>query len=131
MQGIAQQIADFVGIDIVYGYLAIGIVIGLVIGRLSKRSAAAEPARIGGGLVTRSAGPSAPAQAGTRIRSASSVDLEVNGQKIDIDPETMAEVHRLSGEGNKIEAIKLLREATGLGLAEAKQLVEAFERMKR
>lgn len=27
--------------------------------------------------------------------------------------------------GNKIEAIKLLREATGLGLAEAKQLLEA------
>ena len=29
--------------------------------------------------------------------------------------------------GNKIEAIKLYREATGVGLAEAKQAVEAME----
>jgi hypothetical protein len=31
-------------------------------------------------------------------------------------------------KGNKIEAIKLLRQASGLGLAEAKSTVERFER---
>jgi ribosomal protein L7/L12 len=31
-------------------------------------------------------------------------------------------------DGQKIEAIRVLREATGIGLAEAKQLVEAAER---
>ena len=34
-------------------------------------------------------------------------------------------------QGNKIEAIKLLREATGLGLAEAKTAVEDMERKLR
>ena len=37
-------------------------------------------------------------------------------------------IRRLVAEGQKIEAIKLLREATGVGLAEAKAGVEAIER---
>lgn len=37
-------------------------------------------------------------------------------------------IRRLVAEGQKIEAIKLLREATGAGLAEAKAGVEAIER---
>ena len=37
-------------------------------------------------------------------------------------------VRRLAAEGQKLEAIKLLREATGVGLAEAKAGVEAIER---
>jgi ribosomal protein L7/L12 len=43
------------------------------------------------------------------------------------DPVLMEEVARLVGSGNKIEAIKRYREATGLGLAESKAAVEAFE----
>ncbi len=39
----------------------------------------------------------------------------------------MAEVKRLSQSGQKIEAIKLLRELTGLGLAEAKSMVDKME----
>jgi ribosomal protein L7/L12 len=34
----------------------------------------------------------------------------------------------LLNKGNKIEAIKLVREATALGLTEAKDLVESWER---
>ena len=37
------------------------------------------------------------------------------------------EVRRLLAAGKKIEAIKLVRERTGLGLKEAKDLVEAYE----
>lgn len=33
--------------------------------------------------------------------------------------------------GNKIEAIKVLREETGLGLAEAKDVVDALARVRR
>ena len=42
--------------------------------------------------------------------------------------EKLAEVKALVNAGNKIEAIKVLREATGLGLKEAKDGVEALER---
>jgi ribosomal protein L7/L12 len=43
---------------------------------------------------------------------------------IDLPPEAKTAL----AAGNKIEAIKLVREATGLGLAEAKDLVERAER---
>jgi hypothetical protein len=46
------------------------------------------------------------------------------GQAGDLPPEIAAEVRALSQAGRKIEAIKKLRTATGLGLAEAKDLVE-------
>jgi large subunit ribosomal protein L7/L12 len=41
-----------------------------------------------------------------------------------LTPELEAEVRALNSAGRKIEAIKRLRAATGLGLAEAKALVE-------
>ncbi len=42
----------------------------------------------------------------------------------DLPPELEAEVRGVLSTGNKIEAIKLVRAATGLGLHEAKELVE-------
>jgi hypothetical protein len=39
-------------------------------------------------------------------------------------PELQAQARALLADGNKIEAIKLVREATGMGLKEAKDLVE-------
>jgi hypothetical protein len=42
----------------------------------------------------------------------------------DLSPDLRAQILRLKAEGHMIAAIKLARERTGLGLAEAKQLVE-------
>lgn len=44
--------------------------------------------------------------------------------KSDPKPETILKIRALISDGNKIEAIKVLRDATGLGLAEAKEMVE-------
>lgn len=57
------------------------------------------------------------------------VAAEVEGQELDIDAAVLDECRRLSDNGQKIEAIKVLREATGLGLAEAKQIVESLDRI--
>jgi len=43
-------------------------------------------------------------------------------------PQQLAEVRRLLAAGEKIAAIKLFRESTGVGLAEAKAAVEALDR---
>lgn len=59
------------------------------------------------------------------------VAAEIDGQELDIDPAVLAEVRKLSDSGQKIEAIKRLREATGLGLTEAKQIVDSLGRMNR
>ena len=42
------------------------------------------------------------------------------------EPDWLAEVRDLVARGNKIEAIKVYRERTGLGLKEAKDAVEAL-----
>ena len=42
----------------------------------------------------------------------------------DLSPDLRAQILLLKAEGQTIEAIKLTRERTGLGLAEAKQLVD-------
>ena len=55
------------------------------------------------------------------------VAAEVEGQELDIDAAVLDECRRLSDNGQKTEAIKVLREATGLGLAEAKQIVESLD----
>jgi large subunit ribosomal protein L7/L12 len=44
-----------------------------------------------------------------------------------LSPPVEAQVRALLAEGRKIEAIKLARTATDLGLKEAKDLVEAME----
>lgn len=118
MEDIAQQIAGFLRIDVVYGYLVIGVVLGFILARVLKA--------VGGRRVSSAAGSKTVMVSAER----GSVDVEIDWQEYDIDPVTMAEVRNLAGKGNKIEAIKRLRETTGLGLHEAKQIVDALERLR-
>jgi ribosomal protein L7/L12 len=46
---------------------------------------------------------------------------------VDPHPPLSDRVKELAGEGRKIEAIKLYRDETGAGLAEAKAAVESFQ----
>ena len=55
------------------------------------------------------------------------VTAEIDGQDLEIDSAVLDEVRRLTDDGQKIEAIKHLREATGLGLTEAKQVVDSLD----
>jgi ribosomal protein L7/L12 len=43
----------------------------------------------------------------------------------DLSPELRSQILRLKADGRTIEAIKLVRERTGQGLKEAKDIVEA------
>lgn len=47
-------------------------------------------------------------------------------QEVPVDPARLAEIYASLGADRKILAIKQLREATGLGLADAKKLAEAI-----
>lgn len=48
--------------------------------------------------------------------------------KLSMPPEVLAQIRLAIREGNKIEAIKILRAATGLSLADAKDAIERIER---
>jgi ribosomal protein L7/L12 len=58
-----------------------------------------------------------------------SVAAEIDGQELDIDSATLAEIRALATSGRKIEAIKRLRDATDLDLARAKDIVDSLPRM--
>ena len=60
-------------------------------------------------------------------KDSGNVTAEIEGQELDIDPKVLDEVRRLTDAGRKIEAIKVLREATGLGLTEAKEIVDSLD----
>jgi hypothetical protein len=51
-----------------------------------------------------------------------------NGQKLEVPAETRMDVERLLADGQVINAIKLVRETTGSGLKEAKDMVDEMRR---
>ena len=55
------------------------------------------------------------------------ISIKNNGQPFELAGEVGAALLEMIRQGNKIEAIKLVREQSGLGLKEAKDLVEALE----
>ena len=59
------------------------------------------------------------------------VAAEIEGQEIDIDPAVLAEVRKLAGRGEESEAVKHLRDATGLGLVEAARIVDSLNKIKK
>jgi ribosomal protein L7/L12 len=60
-------------------------------------------------------------------KNGGTVTAEIEGQELEIDAAVLDEVRRLADSGQKIEAIKHLREATDLGLTEAKQIVDSLD----
>ena len=117
MEDIARTIAGFLRLDIVYGYLIIGVVLGFILARLLRAIGAHRNSATAGKTVMVSA-------------AGSSVSVEINGQPYDIDPVVMSEVRSMADRGNKIEAIKRLRKAAGLGLHESKQIVDALQQLR-
>lgn len=117
MRDIAQAIADFLRVDIVYGYLIIGVVLGFILARVLKMLA---PGRAPSGnrtvMVSEEGG---------------AIQVAIDGRNHPIDPIAMAEVRNLADKGDKIKAIKRLRTASGLGLYESRQVVEALARLRR
>ena len=60
-------------------------------------------------------------------KQGATVTAEIGGQELEIDAAVLDEVRRLTDSGQKIEAIKHLREATGLGLTEATEIVDSLD----
>jgi hypothetical protein len=109
---------DFFGMEFLAG-LVVGLIIGLILKSRGERqdltgvptSLAASMPRSPQGTSPGSMPPPAPATAGQTL-----------------SPDSLLKVGAALASGNKIEAIKLLREASGLGLKEAKDAVERMER---
>lgn len=107
------------GIDPLLGGLVLGALLILLLrrGGRSDRSGVRLDLTMGSDSGLRAAGPAL--RTGVTRRETTSMELDVNGQRLAIPDAVSAEILTHLRQGHKIEAIKRLREATGLGLAEA------------
>lgn len=103
-----------------YVYLLIGIAIGFLVGWLVGRLGSASTREI-------SAPPALEPPASAP--SGQGVNLVVNNKSVSLDTAQAAEVQALISQRRMVEAIKRLREITGLGLAEAKAVAEAMAKV--
>lgn len=124
-----KAISDFftnLGINpFLAGFVVGAVVVGLFrVGRVARRSEVLVDGTrpILGGTVS----VASPRE----VTLGSSLHIEVthNGERRVLTSAQNAAVQAALAEGNKIEAIKILREATGLGLKESKEMVDRLER---
>jgi len=59
-----------------------------------------------------------------KVGSLGNVEISVTTKTLTLSPEDTAEVTKLLRAGQKIEAVKVIRERTGLGLKEAKDIAD-------
>ena len=122
MENLAEG-STLLGMPREYAFLLIGVIVGFLVGFLLGKLVvdpnAVRPGRKGG--VT---GPETPQPTG-------GVNLVINGQVVDIPPEALDEIHGLLMANHTIEAIKVLRAATGLGLAESKAVIDSLGKVAR
>jgi ribosomal protein L7/L12 len=97
--------------------LAMGGLIGWVAGRRSMSAAAPVLAEA-----------PAPVEAPPQAEEAG-IKLVVNGNTVEVPAGAMAEIQSLIQAGQKAEAAKVLREATGLNSAAAKSVVESLQKV--
>lgn len=120
-----KAISDFFsshGIDPFLAGLVAGVLLLVTVRVVFSGGKVSSPLRLQAGLDGGTLG-STISRTGT-----TSVRVSVNGAERELTSEQSAEVLGALRGGNKIAAIKAVREATGLGLKEAKDLVEALER---
>jgi large subunit ribosomal protein L7/L12 len=101
--------------------IAVGVVFAILLALVLRRSRVRDPLLGGQSPVYRPASPrhQPPVSA--------AVDVSVGERANVLSPDVQARVIALLSAGRKIEAIKIAREATGLGLRESKDLVEGLE----
>lgn len=126
--------AELLGIPKEYVFLVGGVLVGLILGfwvglRTGRFMGAAKNLHDLGPAAAELGLPQAPRSSPSAVMPG--ISLVVNGNNVDIAAEAMEEIQTLLKSNRKIDAIKVLREATGLGLAEAKAVMDSLEKVIR
>ena len=106
-------------------HIAVGAIILVALFIFLRRDGGAR--RVGGGGDRPSPRSTRPARAERRAAPEREAGPRVD-RASDLPESVLEEIAEQIRAGRKIEAIKLMREATGLGLKEAKEAVEDLER---
>ncbi len=112
------------GIPKDYVFLLIGMAIGFLLGWLAGRLTSGGPRDIG-----ELQGPPTDSQA--QPVAGQAISVVVNNRRVNLDPAQVEEIQGMIVERRMVEAIKRLREITGLGQAEAKAVAESLAQVRR
>lgn len=119
MENLADS-STLLGMPREYAFLLIGAVVGFllgfVLGKLVVDPNAVAPRR---------------AVAEPPVSEPAGVNLVINGQVVDIPPAALNRIHALLQANNQAEAVKVFREATGFGAAEAKAVIDSLGKVAR
>ena len=122
---IANLITKFLGIPAPFVWMAAGAFIIIALRRAFHRSS-----EIYGSENATGTGPeekSLSVRSSIRYKKDPNFHFQIDGKEIDLTDEEAAEFFRLLKAGNKIGAIKILRAAGDIGLADAKNLADVME----
>ena len=120
-----DSLAAFFRIPSEYVYLLTGLFLGLALGWVLGR----QRPKAAANLLLAGEGAALPNVHEAPGSTTAGVSLVVNGKTVEVAPAIREEIQALIMEGNKIAAIKRLREASGLNLAAAKSVVESLEKV--
>ena len=125
---LAQSLATLLDISRESTYLLLGGVAGWLIGRYVKfgKSAAPDAFSLTAGMAKPSALMSGQVSSSLTVKA---VNMNGGGNIVTLDPAVITAVQHLIQANQKIDAIKRVREITGLGLRDAKVVVEAVEKV--
>lgn len=140
MELVINFLQNTFGLSRDYAFLSVGILIGFILVAFSKPKAKNETIRGVNNHIKSSISFSTDLEPkqffdsktnAINTTSATRNIISMNGNKLNIDDETIENIRKLLQNNDKIQAIKIIREKTGLGLAEAKTLVETLESITR
>lgn len=123
-----SRLAELGGLSPTTAALAVGLILGFTLRSLFSRRATTtsfDPP-LHASIESASATPSSLFR--QRQEAASDFARHESLRQLVVDEKQLLEIRQLLKSGNKIAAIKLFREATNVGLAEAKSAIEAIER---
>lgn len=117
-----MPVDTLLGIPKEYAFLLIGLIVGGLLGGWIGRAVGLASA------ASRLAADEAGALAETGLPRG--VSLVVNGRNIEVSATAILEIQELMKSGKPVEAVKALRAATGLGLEEAKAVLDSLEKVR-
>jgi hypothetical protein len=129
VQQLIEQIASTLGVTPAIAGLVAGLLAGFFLGRITKRRAGAGlPPLLGTGHqsahVTHA--PSASASVSSTPGGFTAQNVHTTTSKLHIEGPLLGEIMALVRSGDKIKAIKRLREAKALDLAAAKAVIDSL-----
>jgi len=119
MENFIALFSDLTGLSLEHSWLLTGVLIGILLSNIFRRNSSSgrtpkvDPATLFEGSILESF-------------NSNTLRLNIDGKKLTLDGEKFVEFKKLVESKKKIDAIKVLREETGIALVDGKAVCDAI-----